>query len=143
MEKSRNVDQKQRSVLEFVATNAALLCRQGSVHKSPRNYQGEKRGAYYRLTFRVGGRQRSLYLGHDAAFADAVRAALHELQAPLRERRAFARLRAQACAARRAQSKELDQELRRHGAYLKGSESRGIRNVYRALSKSKDPRGGP
>jgi hypothetical protein len=140
-----SVAQKREEVLKFLADHAALLARQGSVQESWRLYRGERLGPYFRLLYRRDRKQQNLYLGADRALAEEVRTALEGLQAPLRERRELARLRAQARAALRAQKRELDQELRRLGAHLKGFEVRGWRNVvgpFRAGLRP-GPTGGP
>jgi hypothetical protein len=121
------VGQKRAEVLGLLAARAPLLARQGSVQGSWRFYHGRRRGPYFRLVWREGGRQESLYLGADRALAEEVRRALAELQAPLREQRALDRLRTLARAALKRHKRDLDRELRRRGAYLKGYEIRGRR----------------
>jgi hypothetical protein len=121
------VGQKRAEALALLAARAALFSRQGSVQESWRFYHGQRRGPYFRLVWRQGGKQQSLYLGADRALAEEVRRALGELQAPLREQRALDRLRTLARAALKQHKRDLDRELRRRGAYLKGYEIRGRR----------------
>jgi hypothetical protein len=134
LEIPENVDQNREQLLRFIGAHAGHLASQGSVHASWRTYQGRRLGPYYRLLFRIDGRQHSRYLGTDPAFADEIRCLLAHMQAPLREGRTLTRCRAQLRAALRLQKRELDGQLRRLGLYLKGSEIRGRR-------KPRSPRG--
>jgi hypothetical protein len=125
LEKSQVVDQRRQRVLAFLQAHAVPLSRQGTVVSSFRRRGGRKIGPYYRLAFRDGRVQRSLYLGDDMALVKEVRAALEALQRPRRARHA---LRRQKKAIRKALAQcraELEGELARRGWWLKGSEIRG------------------
>jgi hypothetical protein len=112
-----------------VRQREAIMARQGTVVATWRTRQGRKAGPYYRLAWREGGRQKSLYLGRSAELAQAVRQMLAELQRPLREDRAFRAARKQGWAALRAHKIVLARELARYGLYLHGWEVRGWRNT--------------
>jgi hypothetical protein len=115
----------QNRVLRLLADQRELFARQGGVHPSWRYYRGRRLGPFYRLLYRQDGKQRAVYLGADLALAEEVRAALGELQSPLRERRERRRLLEGARRALRAQMTELDRELKKVGLYRKGNEVRG------------------
>lgn len=113
-------------VARFLSEHAELLARQGAVTAAWRRRGDRQAGPYYSLVCRdADGRQRSVYLGRAGALVDAVRRAVAELQAPLRERRRLAQicrtLRREAAAARR----QLDEELRPLGLRRQGHEIRG------------------
>ena len=87
MEKHDFVDQKLRGVLELIEQQPELFAKQGSVVETWRAYHGRKLGPYYRLAYRDGGRQRSIYLGASKERARRVQAALSALQHPAAESR--------------------------------------------------------
>jgi hypothetical protein len=125
LEESLVVDQRRQRVLAFIEGHAPHLARQGAVVSSFRRRGGRKIGAYYRLAFRDGRVQRSLYLGDDMVLVNEVRAALETLQRPHRERHALLR---QKKAIRRALAQcraQLKRELARRGWWLQGYEVRG------------------
>ena len=84
-------------------------------------------GPYYRLTYRDGGRQHSLYLGRAGTLLNQVRRSLETLQQPLRQNRTINRLRRQVCAALRVHKVRVGTLLRPFGLWLKGFEVRGWR----------------
>jgi hypothetical protein len=131
LEKTAFVDQKRRQALQFLADHAAVFCRQGSVQPSWRWYQRKKLGPFFRLVFRDGGTQSSLYLGADKELAAEVRRVLQEMQAPLRERRERDKQLALMQAALQEQKLDFDRQLRRLGLFLKGNEIRGWRSLPR------------
>ena len=105
--------------------HADLLARQGGIVASFRRCAGRAVGPYYRLAFRDGTVQRSLYLGTDAALVAEVRAALGKLQAPQRERRALQRHKKAVRKALAECRDGLRRELARRGLRLQGYEVRG------------------
>lgn len=122
------VDQKSAEVHRLLASHAVVLSRQGSVHQSWRYYRGRRLGPFYRLIYRQGGRQWSVYLGRDEGLANEVRQALRKLQAPL-QHRALDRQLALVKAMQKKQKQALDAELHRRGLYRKGNEIRGWRHL--------------
>jgi hypothetical protein len=127
LEKATTVAQKRRDVFQFLAARADLLCQQGSVQASWRSYRGKSLGPFFRLVYRQGGAQRSLYLGADPALAAEVRQALEELQRPLRDRREHEQRLAAARAEFKEQRRAFDRELFSFGLHLKGNQIRGWR----------------
>jgi hypothetical protein len=132
LEKQKSVDQKLAATYSKVAVllraRPEIFSRQGAVVAGLREYQGCMLGPYHRLVYRDGGRQRSLYLGRSAELADAVGALLRHLQAPRQRRRTWARMRAQARAALRAQKGRWQEDLARWGLRAQGYEVRGWRS---------------
>ena len=122
--------------------HAEELAHQGVVVASFRRRGGRVVGPYYRLTFRDGRRQRSLYLGNDVELVAEVRAALREIQTPWQERRAV-RQHKKTIRKALAQCKvELRRELRRRGLRLQGYEVRGWQTPGpRAVAVDRDQRG--
>ena len=61
------VDQKTKrryeAVRAWIFAHRRLLATQGTVTASWREYQGRRLGPFYRLAYREGNRQRSVYLG--------------------------------------------------------------------------------
>jgi hypothetical protein len=129
VEKTGSVDQKanarwERVRLQIVARRP-LFARQGAVVAGWRTYRGRRLGPYFRLAYREGGRQRSIYLGRCAELARRVGGLLARLQRPLRDRRLFARLKAQVRASLRLAKAELQRALAPWGIRLQGFEFRG------------------
>ena len=85
--KTGSVDQKVAAQFErvraVVMAQPRRFARQGSVVASWRVYAGRKLGPYFRLAYREGRRQRSIYLGRCAELARRVRELLAELQGQL------------------------------------------------------------
>ncbi len=131
MEKSIFVDQKRRIVRQVLAEHRALFSAQGSVQCSWRYYQGRRLGPFYRLTYRVAGRQMSFYLGENFGLAAEVEQTLRDLQAERRELRVLERQQAVLRRAFRAHKRNVDRELQKTGGYLKGNEIRGRRTAFR------------
>jgi hypothetical protein len=133
LENRDSVDQKTRAArrraLDLVARYEQLLRTQGAVVASYRLYRGRRLGPFFRVAFRVDGRQRSIYLGKDPALAEEVRGVLARLQAPLERRRGLKRQRDAAKAGLRRAKIRLEQELARVGLGLKGYEVRGWRTT--------------
>lgn len=138
MEKSIFVDQKHRrnfeSVQRFVEKHQAWLAEQGRVVTTWRRYGHRRLGPYYRLSYREGGQQRSLYLGRSQELADEVRALLAECQGSRRRRREWQRLRDELREALQRSKADWRRELARVGLRLHGNEVRGWRSI--AFEKS-------
>ncbi|MHB1033729.1 MAG: hypothetical protein ACYC35_12830 [Pirellulales bacterium] len=103
MENPRPVDQLDQrfdDVRNHVLARRALFALQGTVVATWRTRGGRRAGPYYRLAYREAGRQQSIYLGRSARLADQVRVLLAELQASVRARNLFRRLKAHARAGR-------------------------------------------
>ena len=90
--KTQMVDQLDHAAIRLVSARRELFARQGSVVASYRYRTGRRFGPYYRLAYRDGGRQGSVYLGRAAAVVARVRHMLHDLQHLLRLRRMYARV---------------------------------------------------
>ena len=118
------MDGRRKRVLEFIQAHMEQLAQQGTVVASFRRRANQVKGPYYRLAFREGQRQRSMYLVNDEALVAEVRAALRRIQASQHERRAFER-RKKAIRKVLAQCRaELRRELERRGLRLQGYELR-------------------
>lgn len=131
LEKREAVDQRRKALREFLAANAALFRVQGSVVETWRKRGGRRTGPYYRLAFRDGGTQRSLYLGSDRESVEEVRRLLRELHGPLTKRTAQKRQRRFLRKALARSKDEWRQELATLGLELKGCEVRGWRCLHR------------
>ena len=108
----------------FILANPRLFATQGSVVPTWRVRAGKRFGPYYRLAYRRGGRQRSIYLG-PRPVADRLRQFLDQLQRPHRRRQLYKRLQTQVRASLRQAKKHLAQQLAALGVTLKGYEFRG------------------
>ena len=118
------------------------FARQGAVVAAWRTSRGRRLGPYYRLAWRDGGRQRSIYLGRQGPVVRQVRILLHQAHASRRLKRQ-ARLRA--ARFRQEVIRPLNQYIQQmfalfgNGLYLKGSEIRGIRQAGPRLSAAHVP----
>jgi hypothetical protein len=142
--KTGSVDQKANARFERVRLQVfarrRLFARQGAVVAGWRTYRNRRLGPYFRLAYREGGRQRSIYLGRCAELARRVAELLARLQHPLRDRRLFARLKAQVRASLRLAKAELEQALAPWGIRLEGFEFRGgLRKVMQAYVRGRGP----
>lgn len=139
MENRDFVDQKaarvRQRVTERIAAHARVLADQGSVVEGWRPYRGRQLGPYYRLTFRIDGRQRSIYLGADPQLADEVRRLLADLKAPRRQRLLAAQQRQRVKRSLANHKIQWQAELAEVGLYLKGNEVRGLRNLSRRYAR--------
>jgi hypothetical protein len=129
LENRQFVDQKTRAVLELVEQRSAMFAKQGIVVESWRTYQGRQLGPYYRLAFREGKRQCSIYLGASKERARRVQTFLDRLQKRTKMTSVLNRARAGAMVELRAHKELLDEQLRERGLYLKGFEVRGWSEV--------------
>ncbi len=130
MEDLKIVDQRSATrfqrVRRLIVAHSSLFSAQGSVVASWRYRDGRRLGPYYRLAFRVGGRQRSLYLGKSETVAQKIRQLLGSLQKPLRETRQRRRLLAEALTGIRQTREQMRRRLAPLGIRLKGLELRGV-----------------
>jgi len=133
LENQDSVDQKtarvRQRVGELIAACPDVLADQGSVVEGWRDYQGRRLGPYYRLTYRIDGRQQSIYLGADPQLADEVRRLLEDLKAPRRQRLLLAQQRQMVKRSLADHKMRWQVELAEVGLYLKGNEVRGMRNL--------------
>jgi len=127
LETERLVDQQTHPALALIARRAELFARQGSIVAAWRRRGARTYGPYYRLSYREGGRQRSVYLGREGTLVAQLRQTLADLQRPWRQHRAVARLERQAKTALRAEKGRLNRHLRLLGLRLQGFEVRGWR----------------
>jgi len=104
-----------------------LFFRQGHVAATWRRRDGKTFGPYYRLSYRDGGRQCSVYLGRAGALVERVRQALGAIQQSLAQHRMFNRMRRQILASLRITKLRVRALLRPFGLRLKGFEVRGWR----------------
>jgi hypothetical protein len=111
--------------LNLIAARRGLFARQGSIVRTWRRRGTKTHGPYYRLAYRDGGRQRSIYLGRDGPLVAQARQALAALQNPLRQRRLANRLYRHCRATIRLNNARLDSMLRPMG--LRGLQIRGGR----------------
>ena len=134
MGKTGSVDQKVAArfgrVRAMVLAERGRFAVQGSVVAGWREYGGRRLGPYFRLAYRDGRRQRSIYLGRCVELARRVRQLLAELQRPRRERLLFARLVAQVRASLRSAKAELERHLAAWGIRLEGFQFRGVRHAF-------------
>lgn len=125
-EKPQSVDQRLEAVLALLSAQRATFARQGAVVTTWRQHSGRRVGPYFRLAYRSGKRQRSVYLGTCPVRAARVRTVLDELQAPLQHTRTWERWLRCGRQALRMHKRSWDEELRCQGLYLKGFEVRSV-----------------
>ena len=105
--------------LDFINNNAQTFARGGSVVATYRSRGTKRYGPYYRVAYRIAGRQCSLYLGRCKQLADSARELLAKLQHP----RDFYRLCKRANRQRRATLRRVirhwQQTIRSHGLNLR------------------------
>ena len=133
MEISQRVDQqtdrRRQRVLEFLDAHREDFTQQGAVVASFRRRGGRMVGPYFRLAFREGRGQRSVYLGAEGELVAEVREVLQRIQAPWRERQAIQRNKKMIRKALAQCKDELRRELGRRGLRLQGYEVRGWRTL--------------
>jgi hypothetical protein len=127
LENREGADQLDHPALRLMAARADIFSRQGRVDTTWRRREGKTFGPYYRLSYREGGRQRSLYLGGAGALVERVRRALRAAQRPVAEHRTLDRLRRQIRVSLRTTKHRVAALLRPLGLRLKGFEVRGWR----------------
>ena len=115
--------------LEFINNNHHIFKNCGSVVASYRTRGTTRYGPYYRVAYRIAGRQCSLYLGRCKELASRAR----ELLATLQQSRDYRRMCRKANRQRRAVLKgvirQWQQMIRAYGLDLRGCEIRGWRRL--------------
>jgi hypothetical protein len=113
--------------LDCIRKNADVFARCGSVVASYRTRGTARFGPYFRVAYRLAGRQCSIYLGRCNQLADRARQLLTQLQQP----RDFRRMCRKADRLRRATLRSVirgwQQTIRSYGLDLRGCEIRGWR----------------
>jgi hypothetical protein len=128
LENGKFVDQKFRSVTELIESRPDIFSRQGSVVESWRRYGGRRLGPYFRLSFRDGKKQRSVYLGRSITLAEDVRKILTAKQQPIHLARQCRRARVAVATALRRHKSRWEADLQEYGLESKGFEIRGWRS---------------
>jgi len=137
MEIQALVDQQHAAIERFLSEHGEALARQGAVVATYRQRGGRRYGPYYRLTYRIDGRQRAVYLGTDADLVRHVRERLTQLHHVRREQVQIAPLRRALRQQAKVARQQLDRELQVIGLFRKGHDIRGWRTA--ALRWSADP----
>ena len=132
LEQSNPVDQRpepQRPspALRYIEEHREQFARQGCVVASYRKVGERTNGPYFRLAFRVEGRQHSLYIGRDPQAAEAVRTALNQLHAHRRRQLLFDKWERDARRTLRLAKLQADFHVRPLGLRFHGFEIRGWR----------------
>lgn len=128
MEKRKSVDQKFHDLSKRIKSRPDIFTRQGTIVESWRKYNGKRLGPYYRLSYRDGGIQHSIYLGQSRQFAERIRKLLEEIQSPAKQQRKLDQMISHARSELRKQKKRWHQDLSQAGLYAKGYEIRGWRS---------------
>jgi len=127
---SQKAQERFEQVRAYLEAHRALFSTQGSVVATWRVWQGRKLGPYFRLAFREGRRQCSLYLGRCQWLAEQVRGLLGRIQEHVRWRRQSFRLQREARAALRKAKAQLKAIMAIYGVRMKGFEFRGIARAF-------------
>lgn len=127
-QKETNANPLPHKALRLIDQRPRLFAQQGAVVATWRKYKDRRLGPYWRLVYREGGRQRTVYLGRFGPLVRQVRARLRNLQAYRDMRRAIDRSIRAAKAALRDARRDLARHLRRWGLHLAGYEVRGWRS---------------
>jgi hypothetical protein len=130
LENSKRADQLEHPALRWIAARPDIFARRGHIAASYRSRNGKRFGPYYRLAFRDGDRQCSIYLGVDGPVVEQTRRSLDAVQRPHLERRAISRLQRQIRNALRVEKSHLSALLQPYGLHLKGMELRGMRFAF-------------
>jgi hypothetical protein len=113
--------------LRLLAARPEVFARQGHIAASLRTRNGKTFGPYYRLAYRDGDRQRSIYLGRDGELVEQVSQKLETLQRPRKQYLALQGFQRKIRQSLRVEKNRLSSLLRPYGLRLKGSELRGLR----------------
>ena len=136
--KPKSVDQKSPvdlfDCLEIIRDDLRVG---GSVVSTWRTYQGQRLGPYFRLAYRVGGQQKSVFIGRDAELAEKVRDYLRTLQRQRNENANLNRMRRAAAKQFAASREQFGVELATVGLRLRGSQVIG----WRAWKRPQDSSG--
>ena len=119
--------QLEHPALRLLAARPDIFAQRGHIAASYRSRGGRTFGPYYRLAYRDGDRQCSIYLGPAGPLVERVRQSLDALQRPRQEHRAILRLERQIRKALRIEKSHLSALLKPYGLRLKGMELRGMR----------------
>ena len=117
------------SPLQFITRNAQTFARNGAVVPTYRTRGNKRYGPYYRVAYRIAGRQCSLYLGRCKQLADQVRQLLAKLQHPRDYRRLCKRANRQRRATMRRVIRHWQLTMRAYGLDFRGCELRGWRRL--------------
>ena len=140
MENRPVVDQRRERILAAIEARREQLAHQGTIVASYRQRGGRKVGPYFRLAYREGSNQRSLYLGSDVELIAEVGRVLQNLQQPERQQCAVRRCKAAIRTSLAHCRAELRRELAIRGLRLQGYEVRGWRTPgARRAATIKDP----
>ena len=120
-------DQLDHPALRLIAARPDLFARQGNVAATWRCRDGKRFGPYYRLSYRVDGRQCASLSRPGGALVERVRQALGAQQQAITQYRLFDRLVRQVRASLRIEKIRLRSLLCPFGLRLKGWEVRGWR----------------
>jgi hypothetical protein len=124
------------SPLNTIRRLRAVFSRQGTIVASWRSYNGRQLGPYYRLAYRIDGRQCSLYLGKSKNLLRQVRRLLDKFQKYANTRRILRHAQQLAQKDLRNHLAQFRIELLRAGLQLRGYAARGWRR-FRALRNSR------
>ncbi len=113
--------------LQFINNNANIFAQCGSVVASYRTRGTKRYGPYFRVAYRVAGRQCSIYLGRCGRFADRARALLARLQHARDFRRKCRKAERDRRATLRRVIRRWQEMIRAYGLDLRGCEIRGWR----------------
>ena len=113
--------------LNFIRNNAQTLAQNGSVVATYRTRGTKRYGPYFRVAYRVAGRQCSIYLGRGKRLAIRARKLLAYLQRPRDYRRLCRRANHEQKANLRSVIRWWQQTIRSYGFDLRGCEVRGWR----------------
>lgn len=126
--KLKSVDQKSPAVLfDRLERIRDDLQAGGTVVSTWRSYKGQRLGPYFRVAYRVGSTQRSVFIGCDAELAEKVRNYLHNLQHQRNETTKLIRMRRAAAKQFAASREQFGLELAAVGLRLRGSQVIGWR----------------
>lgn len=126
--KTKPVDQKDRLALfERLDRLRDHLRVSGTVVSTFRTYKSRRLGPYFRLAYRVDGRQCAVFIGGDADVAEEVRQYLSDLQRPRDQKFAVSRARRAAAQQMVADLAQFDVELAAVGLRRRGSQVIGWR----------------
>jgi hypothetical protein len=134
LENRKSVDQNRNDILRFLSDRPDIFARQGTVRESWRYYGGRRLGPYFKLSYRIGGKQQARYLGSSPEFAAEVRHKLVTMQAELRQQRRRNQELAPWYKAVSSCKQQWQLEVEKLGLRVQGYEVRG----YRQLRQAKD-----
>jgi hypothetical protein len=113
--------------LDFINNNTDIFKSCGSVVASYRSRGTTRYGPYYRVAYRIAGRQCSIYLGRCKKLAGRARALLTQLQQPRDYRRMCRKAERDRRDTLRRVIRQWQQTIRAYGLDLRGCEIRGWR----------------